>query len=109
MFETDRRAEPIPIEHRRDTTHYTQQQHQPSVRNLHLSEAIWGPDAAEYRPERWEGAMEGGLPKGVPQGAYIVSQSWMGWIGPLDKAADRQGPKRPTPSNHNTPQTPAYT
>lgn len=43
------------------------------MRNIHLSTAIWGEDAAEYRPERWEGAMEGGLPKGVPQGAYIVS------------------------------------
>lgn len=44
------------------------------MRNIHLSEAIWGHDATEFRPERWEGAMEGGLPKGVPQGAYIVSQ-----------------------------------
>lgn len=107
---------------------------QPSVRNLHLSTDIWGPDAGQYRyvgvrlivwsswvvcwlmgvsflmcdqwvdacvdwgetcrllrlspssfvhhtranhirPERWEGAMDGGLPKGVPQGAYIVSEA----------------------------------
>ena len=65
----------VPNPNRTPTRHNTQIKYQPSVRNIHLSPAIWGADAAEYRPERWEGAMEGGLPKGVPQGAYIVSQS----------------------------------
>lgn len=47
----------------------------PSVKNLHHDTAIWGPDAREYRPERWESErLEGGLPKGVPQGAYVVSR-----------------------------------
>ncbi|EKU22991.1 cytochrome p450 [Nannochloropsis gaditana CCMP526] len=44
----------------------------PCIRLLHLDTATWGPDAAEFRPERWASEnLEGGLPKGVPQGAYL--------------------------------------